>query len=391
MREIQNTAELRSFNRKKIIDYLRTHETSTKRDLARQLDLSYPTVSTICNELIGGGILEQRGSESSSGGRSSLILALNDAGRFLIALDLLHPSRFAASVVNLRGEPIGTAHVEVDRGTSLEEAVESLYVTAMRMLDGLGRDISSVIGVGVAAPGIFNRSNGKIINSTISIFEERSVGSMLSARFGLPVHVEKESNLLVTAASLQGKNGARLGDVVYLYIDEGVGVGVISGGSLVTGSRGLGGEIEHLPIGRRGYECYCGNTGCVEQELIRRGFLRKYAEALGTAPDFSDREWDGFLKAAQSGEAAAAAVLDENGRLLGALVSVVINLFDPEVVYVGGIVEDFFEGMRPAAMAEIDRRIVAKAERQVALIADRDYQKMIVAGCCELVLREWRP
>ncbi|HRZ65676.1 MAG TPA: ROK family transcriptional regulator, partial [Spirochaetia bacterium] len=261
MSEIQNTAELRSFNRKKIICHLRARDTATKRDLARELDLSYPTVSTICNELVAQGILEQRGSESSGGGRSSLILALGGSSRFVVALDLLRPSRFEVSVVSLRGEPVGSAGVAAGGGESLEDAIDALGSATEGLLGRLGIGASSVIGVGAAAPGIFNRLSGLVVNSTNALFEGRPLAAMLSERFGLPACVEKESNLLVTAAALPAAGGPRLRDVVYLFIDEGLGVGVISGGVLVAGSRGLGGEIEHLPLGRRGYRCYCGNSG----------------------------------------------------------------------------------------------------------------------------------
>jgi predicted NBD/HSP70 family sugar kinase len=209
-------------------------------------------------------------------------------------------------------------------------------------------------------------------------------------------------------AAAAGKDGARsLSDVIYLYVADGLGVGVISGGRLVVGSRGLGGEIEHMPLGLRNYGCYCGQRGCVETELSEKGFLRKWAEAFGSGSSLADGpgsglavgrfggsaprgEWKDFLAALVAGDEAARAVASENGRLLGRLISVLVNIFDPEVVYVGGIVGDFFETIRPEVESELGLRMVAGGLRKVAIESDADYRAMVLRGCAARAFSEWR-
>jgi predicted NBD/HSP70 family sugar kinase len=401
---IQNTAELRSFNMKRLIDYSRGHGAMTKKALSDALELSFATVSNICNQLLEDGILQETGIESSSGGRIPKLVSLSGMSRLTICLYLLRRDVYDISVADLSGREIRTEIVRTGGTLTMDELIGRFKSASDRMFADLGRDPHSAIGVAVAAPGIFNAETGCLINSTDPIFENRPLKAALENAFGLPVSIENESNLLVTAASRSLEAGKRSRDLVYLYIGDGVGVGIVSGGNLVTGSRGFGGEIEHLPIGSRNYECYCGNTGCVEPELIGSGFLRKWFEAgggtqvLGTASGSGVESgaavngaasWDDFVAAVRRKRPDALAVVDENGRLIGKLLSVLVNIFDPEVLYVGGIIEGFFDAIRPSILSELDSRVVAKDRRSVPVVFDADYHAMVLKGCTELVFSAW--
>jgi len=379
---VQNTAELRSFNTKRILDYMRSRGAITKRDLASALGLSFPTVSNICNELVSGGILRPAGSDASGGGRSPALLSLEEGACPAICMDLRQSSLCELAVVNLRGKSLGTRDVAIaDR--PLEEALDRLRDEVLSLLDELDLAPSSSIGVGVAAPGILNRADRKIVNSTNPVFEGARLVEALSERLTLPVHVENESNLLALAASMDRSLGEELRDIIYLYIGEGVGVGIVSNGALVVGSRGLGGEIEHMPIGLRGFECHCGNRGCVEPELVKSGFLAKYG--------VPGANWEDFAEAVRGGVPGALAVAEENGKLIGTLLSVMVNIFDPELVLLAGIVEDIYDAMEASVAQELDRRLVSVPGRSTRVSLDRDYKKRVQRGCAEFAFAQWRP
>jgi predicted NBD/HSP70 family sugar kinase len=387
---IKNTAELRSYNTKRIIDYVRWHGAITKKKLTSALELSFATVSTICNQLFSDGILEESGSDSSSGGRIPRLLSLREISRLTICLNLLRHGLYDISIADLMGKELCSETIHTDDLLSLNDLIERLIASARTMLRGMGRSFDGVLGIGVAAPGIFDHTSGRIVNSMDPFFENAPLKAALEARFGLPVCVENESNLLATAASLCGGGNNRLHDLIYLYVGEGVGVGIISNGTLVAGSHGMGGEIEHMPIGMRGFDCYCGNKGCVETELGERGFLRKFAEARGGDDAEASVEWGAFLDAVRARRPEAMTVIEENGRLLGKLVSILINIFDPEIVYVGGIVEEIYGDLNPWMRKEIADRMAVKAGRNVPVTNDTNYRAMVHIGCTALVFNEWR-
>ena len=385
---IRNTAELRSFNTKRVIDYARCHGAVTQKTLTEALDLSFATVANICNQLIIDGILQETGTDSSSGGRMPKLLSLVDSSRLTICLYLLRSDVYDISIADLAGRELSAQYVRTAGKLSVGDLIGRLNSVSGDMLSAMGRSRESVLGVAVAAPGIFDAETGLIVNSTDPLFENHPLKSALEQQFKLPVYVENESNLLAIAASRADDEGRSLNDLVYLYVGDGVGVGIISNGTLVTGSRGFGGEIEHIPIGERDFGCYCGNTGCVEPELIESGFLRKWSEAIGKSAD--ELSWADFLATVNEGRPDGIAVVEENGRLIGKLLSILVNIFDPEVVYVGGIVEDFFAAIRPSIASELAARMVAHNLRTVPIVCDADYRSMMLKGCTELVFNEWR-
>jgi predicted NBD/HSP70 family sugar kinase len=196
-----------------------------------------------------------------------------------------------------------------------------------------------------------------IINSTNELYENQPLKDMFEKAFGLPAYIENESNLLAVAAALYDPKGSKTKDLIYLFIGEGLGTGIITNGSLVTGSKGLGGEISHIPIGCRGFKCYCGNEGCIETELTIEGFLKKYCGQEFQSCNNESQLWENFISQIESGDIRAMDVVEENGRLFGKLISILSNIFDPKIVYLGGITERIFEQLYPHMIEETRKRI----------------------------------
>ena len=163
-----------------------------------------------------------------------------------------------------------------------------------------------------------------ILNSTIPLFEEVKLKEELEATLPFDFYIENESNLLVKAVvQIDQKIKEEKMDVIYLFIGEGLGVGIVSGGEILTGYRGMGAEIGHMPIGSEETICSCGNTGCAENELSFKGFLRKY---YGEDRKFTLNDWNAFVKDVKSGKDHALNVIKEEACLLGKVISVMINL-----------------------------------------------------------------
>ena len=255
---IQNTAELRSFNTKRIIDYLRCNDSATKNHLSDRLGLCFATVSNICNQLISDGILENVLSPKASGGRIPQLLLINPSSKYTLALDLTNKGSLDLAVVNLKSEVVAAKRVKSLSPDSIQRLLETIVDLSRETLSELQISSDRLLGIGVAAPGILYSNTECLINSTNPLFENMPLKSMLEKAFNLPIEIENESNLLAMAESLFRRSDETYNkDIVYLFVGEGIGVGIISNGKLLTGSRGLGGEISHIPIGERNYLCTC--------------------------------------------------------------------------------------------------------------------------------------
>ncbi len=388
---VQNTAELRSFNIKKIISHLRVNQPTTKKELADRINLSFATVSNICNQLVSDGILQDMDSEAFNGGRIPKLVAINPCSKYILGLDLIQNEFVKVAVINLKGEIIRVSNEKLPLTKDLNEILQFTHQLALQVLGEQKIAYENLIGIGVAAPGIFNKNSCTIVNSTDPIFENQPLQEMIGSLFKLPVCIENESNLLVVATALAGNPDFQNKDLIYIYIGDGLGTGIISNGKVVTGSTGLGGEISHMPIGNRGFECYCGHTGCIETELNLNGFLKKYYPTDISQPQDPNQAWRQFLEAVASGETQALKVIAENGKLLGRLIAVLVNIFDPEAIYIGGIIEPLFDSLFPHLMSEVKSRIILNRLRDVPVFLGPDYETLLFRGCSEMVFNEWTP
>ncbi len=387
----QNTAEIRSFNTKKIIEVLRFHEPVTRKDLAESLDLSFATISNICNQLIHDGFLLETESEAFNGGRIPKLVAVHPASKYILGLDLIRKDRIKAVLINLKNEVARVEEATVPATATMQEALGIIATLVERLCRSAGLAAEAILGIGVAAPGIFSKESNNLVNSTNPIYEDQPLKEELERLFGLPVFIENESNLLVMATALAGYRASKNRDLIYIYCGEGLGAGIISDGKVVTGSKGLGGEISHIPIGEAGFECYCGHRGCVETELTMAGFLRKYHRLLGSEPRLTAEAWEEFGQAIVAKQPAALAVIRENGVLLGKLLAILINIFDPEAIYIGGITEKLFDDLYPAIMAEARSRTIVSSLHEISVYCSADYEQLIYQGCGEMVFTHWKP
>ncbi|WNR46008.1 ROK family protein [Paenibacillus roseipurpureus] len=388
-----NTADIRSQNKKNIIQTVRYGRPITKKEIADRLNLSFATVSNLCNQLVEEGILSIVSSENSSGGRIPNFVSLEPNSRGILCLDLNHHDKATIALLNLQNQTIAASQVDIPPLLELGTLIESCYEASMGLLEKIKFPIEHVLGLGVAIPGIFYKKNNTVINSTISMFENQFVKKELEERFQLPAYLENESNILAVATStqLQLSSGQRQ-DVAYLYVGDGLGVGITHRGAILTGNRGFGGEVSHMPIGLHPYNCYCGQVGCVETELSLAGFWRTYYGTDAVPPSTSlTFFWKEFVSALKAGDERAHQVAEEKGRLLGKLISVIDNLIDPDVVYVGGIIEPIFQTLYLFMQEEARSRVVTREFFFPEIRKGIDYEQTLLQGCSEMVITLWNP
>lgn len=198
--------------------------------------------------------------------------------------------------------------------------------------------------VGVAAPGPLNTRTGVVFSApNLPGWHRVPLGPLLAERTGRTVVVGNDANC---AALGEARFGAGVGvaDLIYLGLGTGVGGGVISGGQLIDGSQGLGGELGHMTVALDGPRCTCGSIGCLEAfssgwAIARDGKLvagSSNGEALrrvaGDRPITAQIVGD----AAREGDPAATEVLARAGHALGAAIGALINIFNPDLIVIGG-------------------------------------------------------
>ena len=283
-------------------------------------------------------------------------------GGFVVGVDL-GGTNVRAGAVDRRGAVLAEAHrpTEVSRGTRrILHNLELVAAEAVRRAEQAG---GTLLAVGAGAPGPIDKSTGVIHDApNIPQWKRFPLRARLGAVFPCPVFVENDAN----AATLgEGWVGAARGkkDFIMLTLGTGIGGGVVSAGRLVRGARGMAGELGHVVVEAGGPRCNCGGRGCIEafasatgiKRLLRKRLrgrerLRAYTDARGKI--------DVALihRAAEAGDRVARETFRRAGSYLGVAIAGLINIFNPELVVVGGGVAAAWDFLIPAARKEIARQ-----------------------------------
>jgi predicted NBD/HSP70 family sugar kinase len=343
-------------------------------------------------ELLRLGLLVELGAAPSGRvGRPHSRLALNRDSHCGIGLevnvdyvavavsDLLHQVRFhRVEAVDNRDVP----PVEVlERAARLVRvAVEAAAAEGLR-----------AAGVGVAAPGAILADSASVLVAPNLGWAEVAVVDELEARLGdlgIRVAVENEANLAALGELWLGIGGES-GDYVHVSGEIGVGAGLVVGGALFRGARGLAGEIGHVVVDPAGPECACGGRGCLErfagQEAIltAAGLPTTTATTLGRAAS-PLRELIGKLDA---GDAAALAAVRAAADALGVGIASVVNVVDPDTIVLGGSYASLAPWLVEPLQQALSRQVLASRWRPVAVRASALGPDAAVRGAAAWVVQ----
>jgi glucokinase len=255
------------------------------------------------------------------------------------------------------------------------------------ILSGLERELREALearpdaaAIGLGLPCTIDRERGIAINAVNLAITNVPVRDLMSERLGLPVSFDNDANV---AALAEHRFGAARGtqNAVMVTVGTGIGGGLVLGGELYRGSIGAGAELGHVVIDQDGPPCQgtCPNHGCVEAMASGTALGREGRAAAERNPDSAlglaaadGQEIDGraVTDAARSGDEVARAVVALIGRRLGVAFASYANIFDPEVIVVGGgvaaagdlLLEPAREELRSRALPPMNATRVVAAE-----------------------------
>jgi glucokinase len=253
--------------------------------------------------------------------------------------------------------------------TTVQDAVDELSNSA-------GREIAAV---GFGIPSLIDRRTGESVISVHLELDHISFGDVMAERLGIPVFVDNDSNL---AALAEHRAGAAVGasEVVVVTVGTGIGGGLILGGQLYRGWIGAGAELGHVVIEMDGPPCNgsCPNRGCVEALASGTALAREAVRIAAERPDSAlarartaGRELAGPLvtELAHDGDPAALEVLRLIGSRLGVALASYVNIFNPELIVIGGGVIGAGELLLVPARREVAARALPPSRDEVRIVA----------------------
>ncbi|MBN1821211.1 MAG: ROK family transcriptional regulator [Prolixibacteraceae bacterium] len=337
--------EQKKFNQKKqILKAIYFDGALANSDLAARLGLSTPKINSLLLELIDDGLVVDNGPGDSSGGRRPNIYGLVDNGFYVAGLTIgVHKTTI--SIFNSNNIEISGPHVYPENIQSGISVFSKINKRLNEVIKKTGIDRKKIITAGIEMPGLVNTFEG--INKTY--FSEINLYDELRKVFEFPVFFENDAKVRTFAEQHFGLAKGRE-NVLMVHMGWGVGLGIIIHGNLYSGNSGFAGEFGHMPIVDNGILCKCGKQGCLETiasataiaRLAKEGILAGNSSLLKglVDKDIDKIETSTVIEAANSGDQFSISVLANVGQWLGKGIAYLIQIFNPELIIIGGRVAD---------------------------------------------------
>lgn len=315
------------YNRRLVLDFIRKHGAASRKDIVDKVSLSPQTVANITNDLEAIGLIVSRRQKSDkTRGQPPIAFELNPDAGSSIGISL-EPGRASAALVNLVGDIVCRAEVEVQTRDRRQ-----MLAALLELVARLRRQSSERLwGIGVALPGPLGDTELSFVGPTaLEGWSDLSILDELREATGLPLFHSVDSVAGALGESLFGE-ARHLDNFFYLHLSTGLGGALIIARSAYRGADGNATEIGHVPVVPGGADCYCGNRGCLERYLS----MHSLAEALG----LDDLQvWSQNLpqRLRDPGEDALHRWCRQAADRLRDAVCLIENLLDPQAIVIGG-------------------------------------------------------
>jgi glucokinase-like ROK family protein len=373
--------------KKDIINQLDEAGDLTIADLSRELNISTPKVTSLVNELIDEGLLQDLGKIDSTGGRrASIYWLVNDAcyfigvdvKRYYINIGLLDFKKHLVSVDEKIPYPL----------ENTQQSLTALIDTIRNFIKEQGIAKDKILGIGINLSGRVNNITG--YSYSYFHFHEEPLVATIEQELGIKTFLENDSNAMAYGEFAHGvvtneKN------VLFINLDYGTGSGIIVDGKVYYGKSGFSGEFGHIPFYDNEIICGCGKKGCLETEVSGQALLRKVKEKMSSGAatillkkngKTDELKLEDLIEAARQEDVLMIELLAEMGEKLGRALAVLINLFNPELVILGGTLAETGDYLRLPARSALNKYSLSLVNNDTQVKLSKLGEKAGVMGGC---------
>lgn len=332
---------LRMVRLKKTVIKLLTANESTIAELCKETEFSVPTITKILGELIEDNIVVERGKIDTAGGRRPSIYAINPNSAFFMGINVKRDS-VSMGIQNFNNEFIKLETYIPYQLENTRESLHELCELINRFIEQSEINKTKILGACIVFTGRINSQKG--FNTTYFYFDGEPLSQIIKSKIGIRTFIENDSRAMLYGEYCNGaiKNE---NDVIYLNISWGFGIGILCNGKLYYGKSGYSGEFGHSPVLNNEIICECGKKGCIQTEMSGQTLLRRFKEKLknGSTSILTQTSaveditmYDIIRVAVQNEDLLAIEVIEEIGEKLGHYLSLLVNVFNPDLVIIGG-------------------------------------------------------
>jgi len=372
-----------------VLKYIQYKGLSEQTKISRSLDLSLMTVNKIANGLYKNGIIMKAGKSDSKSGRKSELYKFNSDLYLSVGIDI-NDDRIMISAVTPEGKIISNGRYSIDpikkSFMNDEGTIELLIESYNNFISDNKLNNSKIAVIGIAPEGIIDSENGRCVLGThlgdlVNINLRDGIDKILNKSVfvddparSLP-YFEKKFN-----PELANKN------FIYIFLGKGVGSGIVINGEIYRGFKGIAGEIGHIIVDKNGSRCKCGNYGCLETIASKESIIKQVKEGIKEGVytnlidlcggDVNNINLEMLRQAVENKDKFSHNLIEYVGNNLGSAIAILVNIFNPEFIIIGGEVSILGEYLVEPVKRAIKQNALHVIEETVEIkIFDYDQYK----------------
>jgi predicted NBD/HSP70 family sugar kinase len=375
--------------KKRIINHYIHTGSSTLTELSKDIDLSIPTVTKFIGEMCEEGFITDYGKLETSEGRYPNLYGLNPEACYFIGVDIKQTG-INIGMINFKGEIVDLKTGVDYQFSNTPEALDNMCRIVKNFINTQKVDKSKILNININISGRVNPLTG--YSYSVFFFEEKPLSSVLKEKTGYPVTIDNDTRAMTYGEFMAGsvKNEK---NVIFVNISWGLAIGIIIDGKVYSGKSGFSGEFGHVKVYNNEILCHCGKKGCLETEASGLAMHRRLIEMVNGGANsllsqrILDQEQvtlDDILDAVSREDVLCISLVEEIGQKLGENIAGLINIFNPDMVIIGGtasIVGDYIMEPIKTAVRKYSLNLVNK-DSKMELSSLKDTAGVI--GACML-------
>ncbi|PKO98104.1 MAG: ROK family transcriptional regulator [Bacteroidetes bacterium HGW-Bacteroidetes-8] len=359
-------------------------------DISKEMNTSVPTITKLIVELISEGYVLDFGKQGTNGGRRPNVYGLNPDAGYFAGVDI-SKDFISMGVINFKGEMtefVGNREFVMENTI---ESLDSLCSIINSFLNKLSIPRDKILSLGVNLSGRVNSESG--YSYSFYFLGEKPLSMLIEERVDCPVYIENDSRAMTYGEFMMGSD-SHVKNMIFINASWGLGIGIIMDGRLYYGKSGFSGEYGHFPFFDNEIICRCGKRGCLETGVSGSAIHRMFTERLkeGRVSMLSGKFNNGLeitlediMDALQKEDVLAIEIIECVGNEMGKAISGLINLFNPELIVLGGTLAAAKEYIMLPIRSAINKYSLILVSKDTKLKLSRLGEKCGVTGACMLV------
>lgn len=394
-----NTQTLREINKSIILSTIYKNDSISRIEIAEISNLSGATVTNLVTELLEEKFIIETGYQKSTGGRRSGLLKINSENLFILGIEL-GETEITVLLTNFKLEKRSLKKISLDDNENKPDKIISVIIDSIRsVITDYNINLNKILGIGIGVPGLVDRNRGVSIFAPNWGWHDVPMKEKIEKIVGIPTYIDNGAKVMALGEKWAGAaQGAD--NVIALIVGTGLGAGIIVNSKMCRGISESAGEWGHMVIDINGPKCSCGNKGCLEAYAGVNAIAQRTKEILSMSKNNSALSQIKDIKPAKvvqkvielalKDDPVAIQVLKETGRYLGIGIANLVNLFNPEIVIIGGWVEiGAREILLPIIQSTVKKHALEFPFSFTKIVISDLADQAIVIGAAAMVLRKF--